>query len=260
MTAFIENKLIEKFKDKKVFSRNELYDFYTQFEPNLNKNTFAWRIFNLKQKNIIKPVKRGYYTLSNKPVFQPEISKRLYNLAKFFSNELAQINFCIWESKWLNEFSRHQSNKNLIIIEMEAENSWLEMFYFKVKEKEKKYGINTFLNPDQKTFDYYISQTHNPVVIKKLISRSPCTKTSVKKTKVTTPKLEKILVDIYADKELFYLYQGSELVHIYQNALENYTINFTTLFNYAKRRGKHQEIKDFIKNNLPFLATEMFIE
>ena len=260
MTTFVEKKLVEKFKNKKLFSRNELYDFYTQFEPNLNKNTFAWRIFNLKRKNIIKPVKRGYYTLSNKPVFQPEISKRLYNLAKSFSRDLAQINYCIWESKWLNEFSRHQSNKNFIIIEMEAENSWLEILYFKMKKKEKNRGVNTFLNPDQKIFDYYISQTHNPVVIKKLISRSPCTKTSVKKTKVTTPKLEKILVDIYADKELFYLYQGSELVHIYQNALENYTINFTTLFNYAKRRGKHQEIKDFIKNNLTFSSIEKFIE
>ncbi len=260
MTVFIEKKLFEKFKNKYVFSRKELYDFYLQFEPGLNKNTFAWRIFSLKQKNIIKPVKRGYYTLSNKPVFQPEISKRLYNLAKFFANELAQINFCIWESKWLNEFSRHQSNKNFIIIEMETEKSWLEMFYFKLKEKEKKHGVNTFLNPDKKTFDYYISETHNPVVVKKLISRSPCTVTPVKKTKILTPKLEKILVDIYSDKEFFYLYQGSELVHIYQNALENYTINFTTLFNYAKRRGKYQEIKDFIKNNLSFSSIEKFIE
>jgi len=44
--------------------------------------------------------------------------------------------------------------------------------------------------------------------------------------------------------------QGSELIHIYENAITSYTINFTKLFSYAKRRKREQDIKQFISNHM----------
>jgi len=59
MSNILENKLIKEFQDKKYFTREELFDFYRYFEPDLKEGTFGWRIYNLKKRNIIKPLKRG---------------------------------------------------------------------------------------------------------------------------------------------------------------------------------------------------------
>ena len=63
--------------------------------------------------------------------------------------------------------------------------------------------------------------------------------------------LEKIMVDLFADENLLHFYQGSEMVNIYEKIIDRYSINFTKLFSYAKRRKKEQEIKQFIGNNIP---------
>ena len=59
------------------------------------------------------------------------------------------------------------------------------------------------------------------------------------------------MVDLFADENLFHFYQGSELINIYEKILERYSINFTKLFSYAKRRKKEQEIKQFMNNHMP---------
>ena len=54
-----------------------------------------------------------------------------------------------------------------------------------------------------------------------------------------------------------YFYQGGELMHIYENILKSYTINYTKLFSYAKRRDKEQEIKQFLNNNMYHLVKDI---
>jgi hypothetical protein len=46
-------------------------------------------------------------------------------------------------------------------------------------------------------------------------------------------------------------------MHIYENAISNYTINFTKLFSYAKRRDREQEIKQFMTNHLCHLVGDI---
>ncbi len=111
------------------------------------------------------------------------------------------------------------------------------------------FGFDFYLNPDEKAIDYYISESQHPVIIKKLITRSPISKLTEKKIKVYTPLLEKILVDLFTESKLFYFYQGAELIHVYENALKNYALNYTKLFSYAKRREKEQDIKQFMTNH-----------
>ena len=82
MPKIIENKLIEEFKERESFSREELFEFFRFFEPNLKEGTFGWRIYDLKNKNIIKPLKRGLYTISYKPKFKPVLSSELIKLTK----------------------------------------------------------------------------------------------------------------------------------------------------------------------------------
>lgn len=253
MPKSVENRLIERFKERDAFSREELFDFYRFFEPELKEGTFGWRIYDLKKKNIIKSIQRGYYTISYKPKFKPEISGVILKIAKAISERFEDVKYCLWDTDWINEFSQHQSGKKLIIIEIEKD--FVESLYYELKDS---FRFDLYLNPDEKTIDFYISESQSPVIIKKLITRSPISKRTEKKNKLYTPLLEKILVDLFTENKLFYLYQGAELMHIYENVLKNYTLNYTKLFSYAKRKNREQDIKQFITNNMPHLVKDVF--
>jgi hypothetical protein len=249
MPKIIENRLIEEFKNRESFSRDELFEFFKYFEPDLKDGTFGWRIYDLKNKNIIKPIMRGLYTISYKPKYKPEISIDLLKLTKKLNDRFEDVKYCIWETNLLNEFSQHQSSKRILIIETERD--FLDSFFYELKEI---YKGDVFLTPDEKAINFYVAESVQPIVIKRLITRSPISKRTEKNIRFHTPLLEKILVDVFTEDKLFYYSQGSELVHIFENALKSYDINFTKLLSYAKRREKDSDIKMFLSNNMHHLV------
>jgi len=252
MPKIIENRLIEEFKDRNTFSREELFDFFRYFEPYLNKNTFGWRIYDLKNKNIIKSIQRGCYMISYKPNYKPEISGKLLKLAKAISERFDEVKYCLWDTNWTNEFSQHQISKKLTVIEIEKD--FVESLYYELKDD---FQFDFYLNPDEKTINFYISESPNPVIIKKLITRSPLSRRTKKRIALYTPQLEKILIDLFTENKLFYFYQGTELINIYENALKKYTLNYTKLFSYAKRRNKEQAVKQFMTNYIHHLVKDI---
>jgi hypothetical protein len=252
MPKIIENRLIEEFKNREYFTREDLYKFYRTFEPELKEGTFGWRIYDLKDKNIIRPLKRGLYVISYKPKYKPEISSELIKLAKKITGKFEDAKHCIWETEWLNEFSQHQASRRIILIEIEKD--FMESLYYELKDVSRH---ELYLNPDDKTIDFYIAESNYPVVIKKLITRSPIARRKEKRVTFYTPLLEKILVDLFVEEKLFYYLQGSELMHIYEYAISNYAINFTKLFSYAKRREKEQAIKQYMMNHISHLVKDM---
>lgn len=252
MPKIIENRLIEEFKDREYFTREDLFEFYRSFEPELKEGTFGWRIHDLKDKNIIRPIKRGLYVISYKPKFKPEISPELIKLAKRITDKFEDTKHCIWETEWLNEFSQQQASRRIILIEIEKD--FIESLYYELKDPSRN---ELYLNPDDKTIDYYIAESNYPVVIKKLITRSPIDRRTEKRVQFYTPLLEKILVDLFAEDRLFYYLQGSELIHIYENVIGNYAINFTRLFSYAKRRDREQAIMQFMTDHIYHLVKDV---
>jgi len=252
MPKVLENRLIEEFRDKESFTREELFQFYRYFEPELKEGTFGWRIYDLKNRNIIKPLKRGLYVISYKPKYKPDISPNLLKIAKQLSEKFDEVKHCVWETVWLNEFVQHQTSKSSIFIEVEK--GFEESLFYALKDNLHR---EVFLNPDEKAIDFYIAESNQPVIIKKLLTRAPLIKRTEKEVKFYTPTLEKILVDLFAEERLFYHLKGGELMHIYENALSKYTINFTKLFSYAKRREREYDIKQFMTNHMFHLVKDI---
>jgi hypothetical protein len=103
----------------------------------------------------------------------------------------------------------------------------------------KDSNSSTFLEPAEKVMEEYVLPSKSPIIVKPLISEAPVNVQG----EITLPSLEKILVDIVSDKDMFYFIQGSEIINIYKNASEKYTINYDRLYRYAKRRNSYDEIK-----------------
>ncbi len=99
--------------------------------------------------------------------------------------------------------------------------------------------MDFFLNPDDKEIEFYISEKLVPVVIKRMVTRAPIQKIKNKKAVVPIATLEKIMVDIFADENLFHFYQGSEMVNIYEKIYISF--NYTTYYFICIFNGKRYD-------------------
>ncbi len=224
-------------------TREELLGFYRSFEPDLKDSTFAWRIHSLKEKNLIKPIRKGVYTLSPKPQFHPQVEPKLRAIAIKLTKQFPTARFCVWSTKWLNDWMIHQPGRFLLLVEADAV-ATKSVFYF-LKDEHYK---NVFLNPDETLLERYIYEETESIIVKLLVTKAPLEK----EKQIVTPSLEKILVDLFIDQKLFSPFQGSELVHIYNTLYSKYTLNITRMTAYAKRRTKEEELLDFMTKNTHF--------
>ena len=105
---------------------------------------------------------------------------------------------------------------------------------------------NVYFNPNEEIFERYISViTEEVTIVKNLVTESP----TIKKNKIEIPALEKLLVDIIIDKDLFAAQQG-ELDFIYKSAFNKYDINKAKMKRYAVRRNKERELDRMINSNI----------
>lgn len=240
----IKEQLRQHFRQRKSFSRKELYAFYTQFKPNLKETTFRWIIYNLKEKQIITPISKGLFTLSFKPVFKPDIDKATKKIYANIEKQFSTLKFCVWTTQIVSEFMLHLPAKYITILQVEKEA--LEPVYDFLKEQ--KSG-DIFIQPEEKEIERYIYESEKAIVLLPLVSKSPIQKIN----NITTTTIEKLIVDLYSGKKLFAAFQGSELAYIVNTAYSRYAIDFTKLFHYATRRRKDIELRHFFadKTDIP---------
>ncbi|MBI2269284.1 MAG: hypothetical protein HYU69_02895 [Bacteroidetes bacterium] len=235
----IEKSLREAFGSKKFFSRQELYDLYKKSEPELNESTFGIRVHRLKEQNIIRVLRTGIYSLSQKHTYLPPVEERLEKIYREITAKYPYLNLCVWNTRWMNDFMIHQAGRFIWFVEVEPEGAE-SIFYFL---RDNGYS-NTYLQPDEKIMSQYVYQETETIIVKSLISKSPLQKSN----NVAIPRLEKILVDIFCEKIQLSSFRG-EMENIFKTAYEQFDINFSVLLNYANRRGKKKELIEYMKQN-----------
>lgn len=241
---FIIEKLKTDFKDREDISRRELLAFYQQFEPELKETTFRWRIHDLKAKKIISVRSKEMFSLVYKPTFNPEIGVAEREIYSKISKQFSGLICCIWSTRIVKEFMLHIPSRFLTIVQVEKEA--LEPVYEFLKEQNFS---NLFIQPEEKEIERYIYETESAIILQTLISKAPTQIVDA----IPTITLEKMLVDIYCDKKLFAAFNGSELIQIISNAQSRYSIDYTKLLSYSKRRRREVDILEFLstKTNMP---------
>ena len=239
----ISDKLRKRFGEKDIFSSQELYEFMQIYYTSLKKSTFFWRVYELRKNNMIYQIKKGYYKLQSKETYYPVIKSDIKKIRDKIAHYFPYIDFCIWESSWLNEFSRHQVSKNIIFIEVDKELT--QSVFYKVSEDIK----NVYLTPDKSVYNLYVSENINSIIVKPLITKSPLQ--TINDT--PTVKLEKILVDLFCNEIYLIPYISNEMVTIFDTALKKYEVNYSTLFNYSRRREKEVKLKEFLISHFDYV-------
>lgn len=192
-----------------------------------------------KKEGVLKNPSRGKYTLNGKDRFRPVIDAKLKRLYNKIKKNYPFIEFCVWNTLWLNEFMRHQPFKYYTIIELEKD--VVKSVFYKLKDQ----GKTVFLEPDAETFELYIHNSDDVIILKQLVSEAPLTETE----NIAIPSLEKLLVDMLIDTNLFSA-QQSELEFIYRSAFEKFEISKSKIKRYADRRNRETEVEQLINLTL----------
>ena len=224
----------------KYITKKELVKYFKKQTPKISDSTIRRRIYDLKKSGVITNFGRGLYLIEKRSPFLPPDTAFLKKVVKSLSKRFPYLNnYCIWETKWLSEFTVHQATLPLVILEVERDTE--ESVFNFLKESYK----HVFLKPGIKEIEKYFAFNERNIVVKPLISQSPTSKIG----NIKIPKIEKILVDLFCEKNLFIAYQGQELINIYENVIKKYAFNRTTFWSYAKRRKRDDQIRRFILEN-----------
>nr|NQU92567.1 hypothetical protein [Bacteroidota bacterium] len=194
----------------------------------------------MRAKKIISSIDSKRFSLSYKPRFVPVLENRQKDIFSKVEKQFTDVKCCIWSTKWMNEFMLHQPGRFINILEVGDEAAEI-VFHFLQDNNIR----NLFFQPGAKEIENYIFENYDSVVVKYLVTKAPLEMAS----KVQIPAIEKILVDIFTDKILYNVFQGSELSFIFSSVYNKYEINFTKLLHYAKRRGKEKELSAFLITN-----------
>lgn len=231
-----KNDIINYFRGKEYFSINDIHDYFGRNKEEIKRATVNWRVYELVQQGILQRVSRGVYTLGKQKSFIIHTSNKQTKISSSIKKHFPLITYCCWHSSVLVEFYQHINTNDFFIVEVEKE--VVSSVYNFLKETNQ----NVFNNPSQEIVEDFIMGVKNAIVIKPLITEAPI---RISK-KIPVPSLEKIIVDLLADNELFYFLQGNELVNIIRNTTDKYAIQKAKLLRYAKRRNKKEEILEIL--------------
>lgn len=228
----LQTKIQSYFEGHRTISKSDLVQCILKDFPYLKDSSINVYLSQLKKKGVLKNPARGVYALKGKEEFCPSVDTKLKRQFNKIKKDYPFIEFCIWNTKWLNELMRHQPFKYYTVLELEKDVT--ESVFYNLKEQ----GKQVFLEPDAETFELYIHNSDDVIIIKQLISEAPLQKVG----NIVIPCLEKLLVDMTIDTKVYAAQQG-ELDFIYTSAFEKFEVNKAKMKRYAYRRNRENEIE-----------------
>ncbi len=255
----LENSLKEHFKYSNTIMKIDLSKFYLHEKPYLSDSELFWLIHSLKQEKIIKEIETDIYQLipNLKTTHAPKIESRMLAIVQDLGKLLGLTDYCIWASDWFNPFMVHQVIRRFILIEVEQDAA--EPVFNALRDNHYKDTFLMLHKSDELMLERYVFEAQEAIIVKKIISKSPIQKVIAENTTIKTPKLEKMLVDLFCEEQLFLAYKDYEQQNIFGNALTQHEINFKTLFSYAERRKKETQLREYLFRHFELILKKITI-
>lgn len=233
-------KLLSQLTDMKYFSSEEIYQRYIAEFGEIKKNSISWILYKLVKEDEITRIGRNKYgkpSTSGQRRFEYELSTKAKKVLDKVLFDFGEIQFQVWELRMLNEFLNHQLTTNVIFVEVEK--GYEEFIFESIKEENE---VNVLLKPDVKTFNQVLS--NDIVVVLNLISETISNKNDGNKIVI-----EKIIVDLFANKYIKEIINKSEYQQIVDSMIERYTIDYATLNRYSLRRNKQNIVDQHVRKD-----------
>lgn len=230
------------FADKSRFTTAELAEFFKKERTQISFKAIHWKIHTLKENGVILSLGRGIYQWKkgdqeqNKIEFAGSLSTPQRSLFSKIHAEFPLIQTCVWSVRWVHEFMTHVPSVNWTFVEVDKDVSESVFMFL----RQTRHDV--YLNPDRAEMEHYLAHDRKAIIVKDLISQAPLTHSNG----VPCAVLEKMIVDLCVDKDVFDIYQGSELKNILKEGFGKYRMNLSRLKRYATRRNAWDQISELL--------------
>jgi hypothetical protein len=222
-----------------VYTRQEIYQVAEHTDHLVKETQLRYHIGKMLKRKSILRVGRNLYIKADeaklKRQYRNVYSSTAEKIIEFMKTKFPLMDYRIWELIWLNEFLNHQLGNNLIFVEIEK--IGCEVVFHSLREILQSTSV--LLMPTTEQLLLY--REHDSVIINRLITEAPKGKPYVHNV-----LLEKIIVDLFANKSLFHILSPADFPDAVSEMFRKYIINQTSMFRYAKRRNKAREIYAFL--------------
>lgn len=240
--------LFKAFEPNENIRRPALLSLLSEQYPNAKLTTLDWHIHTLLEQGKLVRRGRGRYSLvADKPYisqFDPRLPNELVKIGKRLSRKFALTTTCVWSTSVLHSFVQQQPFVTYWLVETErdAVDSILDSMIHDSLIREL--SIPVIRANDLTRMERYSPNPNVVLLIKSLISEAPVQQN---RDGLTVPTLEKILVDLVADSDVFGLF-SEELPSLFPKLDSQFDLNQDRLRRYARRRHKLPLINDYLTN------------
>lgn len=232
--------VLDRIDDKKTYCHKELMDELRLLKTDLSDSSYHWAISRLVRDGAL--TRRGYdsYSLSSdhpKDEYVPVYSDTADGLIRLISEEYPYVQFTAFETVLMNEFLNHLIAQNTVFIQVEKESS---IYVFRFLQEQ---GVqNVMYKPGKKDFNLYWSK--DCVIVTDMISEAP-----IRADKPHYIMLEKMLVDMSADKLIATTFSKAELPDVYEQAQSRYLLDKVRMLRYARRRNRQNVLLKYLEGS-----------
>jgi hypothetical protein len=217
-------------KNRKYFSIDELKNNFNDRDIPFTDESVKKYLHLFKNENKIYNAGRGWYSnIANKFVLNTEPIESLVNL---IANQFPLLSFSCWSTEQIKDYFHHMQARYITYIFSETDN--LPVLYNHLIQKHD----NVYLNPTKWEIKKNFIIKEKTYILRPSISEEPSAEHMA--------SIEKILIDLFLEKDRIDLISGAEFDTIFKNVITDSRINIARLLRYAKRR----EIRSKIKGNI----------
>lgn len=222
-----------------VFRRKDLLQEIARQQADIKASAITLQINRLIASGSIRRIGRGEYEFvkNGLPEFIYLPSEEEKSIFMKLKQLFPFLDICIWSPKVLASYMLHVPNIGYTFVDVEKDG--METVFHVLQDMEL--GRNILLSPSPTDCERYLTGS-NAIVVRQLIGQSPLTMVDG----CIVPRIEKILVDVLGDNELFFA-SGSETYNIYEFAFERNQINKSKLLRYASRRNRKEKVVQIIQ-------------
>ncbi len=238
--------LIKNLKENKTYSHKELIAILKRIKPDLAHNSYHWMISCMIREG--KLYRSGYdaYSLPQGEMlkeYKPYYSDMAHKLLTDLSGKFPHVTFTVFETALMNDFLNHLIAQNTIFVQVEKESS---KFIFRYLQEEGY--VDVLYKPRKEDLDLY--WTGKNIIVTDMISEAP-----LRMAEPHEITLEKMLVDMYADKLISASYSMAEYPEVVEQAEKSFLLDKKRMLRYARRRNKYANIKNYLEGRIEIAGT-----
>lgn len=229
---------ISLLKNKEPFSRQELFQVLEEQYKGLSQASYKLKMQRLLESGQIARAGRNLYCVPDDqvPIYDYGYSELAAKIQKMICEKHPFLEYRIFELVQMNEFLNHQIAHNAVFVFVEAD---LGDFVFETLKE--KFPGKILLNPSVK--EYHLYWQDDLIIIGKLPTEAPKGKKAIWHT-----CLEKMLVDMVAERVIKTTFSEAEYPDVLEQAFQKYIVDESQMFRYAKRRHVKDDILKIIQS------------